>query len=118
MGLCSSKYDNGGVCSDGSRDPFALLDEDRGAALHKAIRERNLPAVEYLCENGTNVNAMDVVSDEPISNSQFGDNCVFKNGVTPLQIAAGNRHFSITGYLCRQGANVNAQDNVCLRETK
>ncbi len=60
--------------------------------LHQAAENGHLSVVQYLCEQGADMEAMDL------------------NGDTPLHWAAYNGHLSMMQYLCEQGADKEASD--------
>ena len=91
------------ACEEGSLDAVKFLAE-RGAAiktfdkretvLHVACKNNNLPLVEYLLQNGFDIN---------VRNS---------DNRTPLHVACNEGHLQIVQFLVEKGADINVKDNL------
>lgn len=94
MARTKSTMRYGKIDLEGAKKKVASADKEAiDIALIAASQHGQLPAVEYLINNGANVNAQD------------------KYGLTALKLASRHGHPPIVEYLINNGANINGQNN-------
>ena len=89
-----------------------MMDSDGRTPLHCAAFQGHLPVLQYLCEQGADVEARGRhAGAQGEGNEDENDGEWHDWSVTPLHLAADKGHLPVVQYLCEQGADKEARTN-------
>lgn len=88
---------------------FVFLISCAGSNIHLAAKQNNIDRVKYFVSKG-DVNQYDGVANIQPGSATYMENKDRHLGYTPLMVACYYGYAEIADYLCRSGADVNAQN--------